>query len=361
LSDGEKGGHVTRTLRFAAITTVAALGLATGGSALAAYNPGLIVAATSQATGGGGPVVIGVGVNQNDDATGVVTLYSPVGYGVTLGQAPGTRLGALSGVVRVGTLGGARVNIEGTVTADNPAAHVANQCFPGVHEAVWILEFTLSGTPVRLPMYVDRITTGPEAAYASARMRICFPSAYHDPPAGAPGRASVVVAAFSVRSVFTNPGTRGSYPWHGVFVPWTPGAATPTLNPAQTAQSTSIVRLPTQLAVTAKRQRRGKRTFAAVTACLSEAGTPVRGVRVNILGGATARRARRVGFGRTNARGCITRRARVRTRFMFFRASADVPERQAPGCGPTLAPRCSEPSIAPVFDLFSRNVARVRR
>jgi hypothetical protein len=24
-------------------------------------------------------------------------------------------------------------------------------------------------------------------------------------------------------------------------------------------------------------------------------------------------------------------------------------------------PRCSQPSVAPVFDLFSRNVARVRR
>jgi hypothetical protein len=350
---------LTSTLRLAVITAVAALGLGFGGTAFAAYNPGLIVAGTSQATGGGGPVVIGVGQAENDDATAVATVYSPPGYGVTLGQPAGTRLGSLSGVVKVGALGGARVNIEGTVTTDNPATYVSNPCSPGLHEAVWILEFTLAGTNLRLPMYVDRVTAGPEAAFASARMRICLASPYVPPPTGAASGASLIVAAFSVRSVFTNPGTRGSYPWNGVFVPYTPGTAVP--NQANAAQSTSLVRLPTQLAVTAKRQRRGKRTFAVVTACLTEAGTGIRGVRVNILGGATARRARRVAFGRTNARGCVTRRIRVRVRVMFFRASTEVPERQAPGCTPTIVPRCSEPSIAPVFDLFSRNVARVRR
>jgi hypothetical protein len=350
---------LTSTLRLAAITATCALALGFAGTAFAAYNPGLIVAGTSQATSGGGPLVIGVGQDDSDDATAVATLYSPPGYGVTLSQAPGTRLGSLSGVVRVASAGGARVNVEGTVTADNPAAHVSNTCSPGLHESVWILEFTIAGNTLRLPMYVDRVTTGPEAAYASARMRICLPSPYVPPPTGAPAGASLVVAAFSVRSVFTNPGTRGSYPWNGVFVPYTPGSATQ--NQANAAQSTSIVRLPTQVAVTAKRQRRGKRTFAVVTACLTEAGSGIRGVRVNVLGGATARRARRVAFGRTNARGCVTRRIRVRTRFMFFRASTEVPERQAPGCTPAIVPRCSQPSIAPVFDLFSRNVARVRR
>jgi hypothetical protein len=343
----------------AVIAATAAIGLAFSGTALAAYNPGLLVAGTSQGTGGGGPIVIGMGQSDSDDATAAATVYSPRGYGVTLGQSPGTRLGSLSGVVRVGALGGARVNVEGSVTVDNPATHVNDTCFPGLHEAVWILEFTLSGSPFRLPVYVDRVTTGPEAAYASARMRVCLPSPYVPPPTGAPSGASLVVAAFSVRSVFTNPRTRGSYPWNGVFVPYTPGTAFP--NPANTAQSTSLVRLPTQLAVRAKRQRRAKRTFAAVTACLTEAGAGIRGVRVNIMGGTTVRRARPGAVGRTNARGCVTRRIRVRTRVMFFLARTEVPERQAPGCQPTIVPRCSQPSIAPVFDLFSRNAVRVRR
>lgn len=341
------------------LAVVAALGLGFGGTALAAYNPSLIVAGTSQGLSSGGPVVIGVGQNENDDATGVATIYSPRGYGVTLTQAPGTRLGALSGVVKAA---GARFNVEGTVTADNPANHTTNTCSPGTHQAVWILEFTGAGTTVRLPMFVDRVTTGPEAAYASARMQVCLPSPYQPPPAGAPSGVSLIVAAFSVRTVFRNPGARGTYPWNGVFVPWTPGTATPTLNPAQTAQSTSFVRLPVQLALRVKRQRRGKRTFAVVTSCLTEARRGVRGLRVNILGGTTARRAtRRVASGRTNARGCVTTRVRVRTRVMFFRANADVPARQAQACQPTITPRCSDPSFAPVFNLLSRNAVRVRR
>ncbi len=171
--------------------------------------------------------------------------------------------------------------------------------------------------------------------------------------------SSVIAAALSVRSVFTNPAARGRYTWNAVFVPYTPGTATP--NQAGAAQGSSVVRLPTQLAMRVKRQKRGQRTFAVVTACLSEAGTAIPGIRVNILGGATARRTRRVAFGRANARGCVTRTIRVNTRFMFFRASADVPVRRGPGCAPAIVARCSQPSVAPVFDLFSRTTVRVRR
>jgi hypothetical protein len=353
---------LTSTARFAVLTVVAAVGLGFGGTAFAAYNPSLIVAGTSHGLSSSAPVVIGVGQNETDDATGVATIYSPRGYGVTLTQAPGTALGTLSAVVKVGAQGGARVNVEGTVRTDNPANHATNTCAPGMHEAVWLLEFTAGGSTIRLPMFVDRVTTGPEAVYASARMQICLPSPYQPPPAGAPAGVSLIVAAFSVRSVFRNPGARGTYPWNGVFVPWTPGTTTPTLNTAQTAQSTSFVRLPVQLSLRVKRQKRGTRTFAVVTSCLTEAGQGVRGLRVNILGGATARRAtRRVASGRTNARGCVTSRVRVRTKVMFFRTRAEVPARGASACQPTIVARCSDPSLAPVFDLFSRNTVRVRR
>jgi hypothetical protein len=233
-----------------------------------------------------------------------------------------------------------------------------------VHEAVWILEFTGSGNQVRWPMYVDRVTTAPESAYASARIRVCLPSPYVPPPQGAPAGASPIITAFSVRGVFTNPGTRGSYPWNGVFVPYTPGTATPHM--ANAAQSSSFVRLPIRLTMTAKRQRRGKRTFAVVTACVTEAGQGIRGIRVGIHGGATAAkanniRARRLAGGATNARGCTTSRVRVRTKALFLRAIADVPARQASACQPTIVPRCSEPSIAPAFDLSSGRAKRIRR
>ena len=355
---------MTRTLRFVVSAAVAVFALAFAGTAFAAYNPSLLVAGTNHTLSRGGPLVIGFGQSENDDATGIATVYSPLGYGVNLTQPAGTTLGSLSAVVKVASLGGARVNVEGTVKTDNPASYITNQCSPGVHEAVWILEFTVSGTQVRWPMYVDRVTTAPESAYASARIRVCLPTPYLPPPLGAPAGASLIIAAFSVRGVFTNPGTRGSYPWNGVFVPYTPGTATP--NQANAAQSSSFVRVPIRLTMTAKRQKRGKRTFAVVTACVREAGQGIRGVRIAIHGGATAAkannlRARRLAGGTTNARGCATSRVRVRTKALFLRAIVDVPARQAPACQPTLAPRCSQPSIAPAFDLSSGRAKRIRR
>lgn len=357
---------MTRTSRFIVSAAAGVFALAFTSTALAAYDPSLLVAGTNHALSGSGPVVIGVGQNENDDATAVATIYSPPGYNVTLTQPAGTTLGSLSGVVKVGALGGARVNIEGTVKTDNPANYVTNPCSPGTHEAVWVLEFTLAGTVTRVPMYIDRVTTAPENAFASARMRVCLPSPYIPPPQGAASGASLIVAAFSVRGVFTNPGTAGSYPWNGVFTPYTPG--TGNVNAANSAQSTSIVRLPMRLTMTVKRERlrRAKRTFAVVTACVTEAGQGVRGITVQFRGGPTAARANRVNAtrvasGATNARGCVTRRIRVRTKSLYVRAIADVPARQAPGCQPTIVPRCSSPSIAPGFDLVSGSAKRVRR
>jgi hypothetical protein len=354
---------LTRT-RFVLSAAAGVVALAFTSTAFAAYNPSLLVAGTNHALSGTAPVVIGVGQDENDDATAVATIYSPVGYGVTLTQPVGTTLGSLSGVVKVGALGGARVNIEGTVRTDNPANYVSNPCFPGTHEAVWVLEFTLAGNQIRVPMYVDRVTTAPENVFASARMRTCLSSPYIPPPQGAPSGASLIVAAFSVRGVFTNPSRSGSYPWNGVFVPYTPGTATP--NAANSAQSTSFVRVPVRLTMTARRQRQRKRTFAVVTACVREAGQAVRGITVVFRGGSTPARANslrapRLSSGRTNARGCVTRRIRVRTRSLYVRAEADVPTRQAPGCQPTIVPRCSSPSLAPAFDLSSGRARRVRR
>lgn len=349
---------MTRSIRLVVSATAVALALTFGGTAFAAYNPLLLVAGGTHTLGTGGPMIIGIAQNENDDASGMVKVYSPLGYGVTLGQAPGTQLGTVSGVVKIGALGGSRQEVTGTVKADNPANYLTNQCSPGLHEAVWVLEFTFLGNPYRAPIYVDRVTTGPEAAYAAARMQVCLLSPYVDPPQGAPSRTSIVIAVFTVRSVFSTPKTRGAYPWNAVFIPFTPGTAT--LNPTLSAQSTSFVRLPAKLALTARRQKRGKRTFALVTACVTEAGQAVRGATVTIYGGPTLRRARRAAGGRTNARGCVRTRVRVRTRLIILFASASIDDRQAPRCQPTIEARCSNPSVAPVIGLFSA-ARRVRR
>lgn len=66
-----------------------ALSLLTAGSAWGAYNPVLLVGETSPALGGSGSVRIFVQVRDQDDATGVVKLYSPRGYEVKLDHPGG--------------------------------------------------------------------------------------------------------------------------------------------------------------------------------------------------------------------------------------------------------------------------------
>jgi hypothetical protein len=209
-----------------------------------------------------------------------------------------------------------------------------------------MFEFTLAGNTYRVPIYVDRVT-GPEAAYASARMRICPASPY----VAQGSDVSLTYADLTLEDVFTNPDERGIYPWNGVFVPYAPGAGN--LNTALATQSTAYIGLPATFAVTAKRQKRGKRAFAVVTACLREAGQGVGGVTVNLYyGGTTVFSSKKVASPRTNARGCATTRIRIGKLMVVF-ASARVPLRgAASGCSPSLAPRCSGASIYPPSGRF---------
>lgn len=360
---------MTTTVRFFISSLVCALALVFGGNALAAYNPGLITASETQALGGSGQVVLGVEQDINDDATAAIVIYSPLGYGVTLGQAVGTQLGTIDAVVKL-PIGGTfvRAPFEGTVKTDNPATYVSNPCSPGTHEAVWVIEGTLAGNTIRIPMYVDRVTSGPEAAFASARIRLCLPSPYIPPSqGGAASGASVIAAAFSVDGVFRNPTARGSFPWQSIFVPYTVGTGTP--NPSNAAQSASIIRMPVRLALTSKKVKRGKKRFARLTACVSEAGQPVRGIRISFRAGRSARSTVRVKRVVTNSRGCATALVQLRRRVTFFRATGpgvanafDIPFRDvtSQGCTPTLAPRCTAVSLSGVFRIQSSAV-RVRR
>ena len=332
---------------------VGVLTLSCTATAFGAYNPTLLVGETSPALGGSGPVRIFVQARDDDDATGMVTLYSPRGYTVELGHPAETELGSVIAFVRTGSLSGPRVGAQGTVRADNPANHVSNSCAPGMHDAVWTVDFTLAGTTYRLPIYVDRVTTGPEAAHASARMRLCPASPYF----GQQGAVSLTYADLTLDDVFTNPAGQGVYAWNGVFVPYTPG--TGSLNTALAAQSTAYIGLPGTFVVTAKRQKRRKLMFALVKACLHEAGQAVRGIRVRLYyGGKTVFSSKRVASPLTDARGCATARIRIRKLMVVF-ASARVPIRGAARCTPSLAPRCSGASTYPPSGRFQP--VRIRR
>ena len=331
--------------------------LAGVGNAHAAYNPSFLVG-VDPSLGGGRGVSITILRGANDDATGKVTLYSPPGYGIKVGHRAGTQLGHLNGTVTRGTTGSTEL-IIGSVTAADPPDYATSSCSPGPHEDVWILDFRSREGTYRWPMYVDSVRSGPETAFASARMVICLPSPYVPPPQGSRGGLSLISVIFGVSDVFTNPSAPGERAWNAVFVPYMPGTAT--LNPALTAQSTSYARLPVELSAIAKRQKRGKQTFAVVTACLREAGQPIRGIRVNFYRQKTFHDLPvKVVSSRSDSRGCATTRVLIRSKAMLIHTLFMVPwARPAAGCMPILAPRCSQPTIGQP-GRYAR-VLRVRR
>src|SRR6266508_3100253 len=95
---------------------------------------------------------------------------------------------------------------------DNPQAHLTEPCAPGLHQAIWSLNVTSAVSPLTVYLYVDTITSGPEAAFASVKIQLCLAG-----PIGTPGCAQLLDAFFDINGVFTNPTASGYRVWRSTF------------------------------------------------------------------------------------------------------------------------------------------------
>src|SRR5687767_11737515 len=280
-----------RFTRLALVAGVLVSALAFSGSAWAIYAPSLTV--TSQRNAPGRPTAILLGHVQTaaDDPTAKDTIYAPLGYGVNLSQAVNTKIGDVSARLILRNGGNAEVDVEGQVIADNPALHTSNACAPGLHAAVWKLNITVAGTPLTVPIYVDPVTAGPEAAFASAKIQLCLAG-----PIGTPAGAQLLFAFFDVNGVFTNPSNTANRIWRATFTPYAPG--TPNPNPAGTTEGQALVPGRVSLTMKSKSLKRGRVT---ITGRLLVNGRPYRGAVIELYIG-----QRKVAETRTNARGNYT-------------------------------------------------------
>jgi hypothetical protein len=346
------------------LASAALVALAFTSTALGAYTPRLVVAGSNHATGGGGPVTFNISQAETDDATAVLTLYAPLGFDPSLTATSG-QIGTADAIVKLHAFGGARVPVTGTVNADDPRKPQytnprQNLCSPGVHSAVWTITVSLQGTDVTVPIYVDRITGGPEAAFASTRIRVCFnnPNDRVRNPTG----AQLLSVAFSV-NVFTNPTTLGVYRWVGLFTPYGP---TGTPNAAGSIQTQTVQRLPVQLNLAVKKVKRKGLSYAQLTGNLLAANQGVTRHAVQLMRSTrSAKNATRVfKTVRTDGRGRFRLLVRI-TKRTWFRAKTTIPSRPvSTGCGPiTIAP-CGTVVTAPVGTaarpLFNRSTLAVR-
>ena len=324
--------------------------LAFSGSAWAAYAPSLTV--TSQRSTPGRPTTIILGHIQSaaDDPTAKDTIYAPPGYGVNLSQPVNTKIGDVSARLILRNGGNAEVDVDGQVVADNPALHTSNACAPGLHAAVWKLNITVAGTPLSVPIYVDPVTGGPEAAFASAKIQLCLAG-----PIGTPAGAQLLFAFFDVSGVFTNPPTTTDRIWRATFTPYTPG--TPNPNPGGTTEGQALVPGRVSLTMKSKSLKRGRVT---ITGKLLVSGRPFRGALIELyVPGPSG--LRKVAQTRTNAQGNYTFRRKIRKRTRFTAEVLVIADRPLPCPAPPLpTPQgCDTATIS--FYAFNVVTARRRR
>ena len=312
---------MSRLIRLGLVAAGVLVSLAFTGSALASYAPSLTVTSSVNAPGKPTSLLLGHIQSAADDPTAKDTIYAPLGYGVNLSQAPGTQIGDVSARLILRGGGNAEVDVDGRVVADNPANHPNDQCAPGLHQAVWNLNITVAGTPLTVPLYVDAITTGPEATFASAKVQLCLAG-----PIGTPAGAQLEFAFFDVNGVFTTPSSTTDHVWHATFTPYVAG--TPQPNPAGTTEGQAVVPGRVGLTMKTKSLKHGR---VIVSGRLLVDGQAFGGALVELYKPGSSKR---IGKAKTNGRGNYSIRIKIKRKTLVLAqvfVLGDLPSCPAPG------------------------------
>jgi hypothetical protein len=297
------------SIRLAIAASAALATLAFAGSALAAYAPSLIATSINNAPGKATTMLLGHSQGVADDPTAKDTIYAPLGYQVNLSQAVGSKIGDVSATLILRGGGNAQVDVEGEVIADSPAAHPSDPCAPGLHQAVWKLNITVAGTPLTVYVYVDAITAGPEATFASAKIQLCLAG-----PIGTPAGAQLLFALFDVNGVFTNPSSTTDRLWRATFTPYTPN--TPNPNPGGTTEGQALVPGLVSLKLTVKNLKHGR---IVISGRLLVSGSPFPGATVELFVG-----NKKVATVKTNSSGRFTVKKRIKKKTRYRGLVAEV-------------------------------------
>jgi len=287
-------------IRLAVLAAVSSLALAAAGSAFAVYTPTLAISPGNLSTGAAGAQTIKFTSSAADDATSKITIYTPLGYTVNLGQAVGAKIGKVNAQIIAVALGGALLPLSGDIVVDDPAKYTAAAASvacagAAAHNAVWLLNLSVAGQTLAVPVYVDK-TAGAEATFASMKLQTCLssPNATIAQGGNSVG-AKAVSVDFTFNGVLTNPATAGDNTWRALFTPWVTNSGT-AVNAAGTIESRSIVRLPAALTLAAG-------AGGKLTGSLAENHIGIGGTKVEIWGGTSAKKLAKLGTVKTKGAG----------------------------------------------------------
>jgi hypothetical protein len=321
-----------RSTRAALAAVAVGAMLAFAGGAFAANTGTVAVWHTPMVLGGSSSTTIHINLPQATDPIAAINIYVPTGYTLNTSQATGTSIGNVDATA-FSHDNNLTLPLTGTVTTDAPANHVADSTAcarTATSAAVWILNLSVAGQTIALPLYVNP-TAGAETALGAYKLSICLPPP--DVPIGTPGRsangAQVLDAKFTVNGIFSTPSTAGILRWESLFTPYNPGKGT--VNLAGTFETRSLVALPVALSLTATH----KGTAYTVRGKASEGGIPAPGTPVLILRGTLPSKLVKVAAARTSPVGTFSSSGKVRPKkTTYFKATAAVKERDftAQGC-----------------------------
>jgi len=331
--------------RYRAMLSAAAgvVTLAFASSALAANTGTVAVWHTPQTLANSQSTTIHVKVPQDTNPIAAVNIYGPAGYTVNAAQAPGTQIGNVDATAfsRDNNL---TLPLSGTVVTADPASSASTsgsaQC-TGVpkSEAVWIMNLSVAGNTLAIPVYVNP-TAGPETALGATKLSICLPPP--DVPVGTPGRsfqgAQLLEAILTVKNVFTTPTSGGLAKWETLFTPYNPGVGT--INRAGTFEARAFVPLPIGFGVTAKYKSKKARTYV-LSGKINEGGLPVSGLKLTVRRGTSPSKLAKVGTATTTASGSYSSAGKLKVKkTTYFQVTGAVGERDytAAGCQSPLTP-----------------------
>ncbi len=345
-----------RVRRFGIFVVGCVLALVVAGQAVAAYTP------TFSASTNDVGASIGYTQGAADDPPALITFWVPMGFTTLLAFPEGEVIGTATGKAVAADLGGALIELNGTINAalptttisfagaTTPLSSLAVLCTgTATHSGYWVINLSASGQTLQVPAYVDDIPiTSPLSDLANTTIKICLPPP--DVPAGTPGRASLgakVTSATLSLNVFSAP--PGWYRWRLTATPYTPG--TGKANAAGTVEVQVIDRTPQEVSLKA-RAVKGKKGTAAVSGRVVTGGKGVSGVDVSILIGKKV-----VAKTKTKAGGAYSTRVTLPRASAVLTATATGAARSAGTCTGSFPP---VPCASASYSGFTATSAAVR-
>jgi hypothetical protein len=281
------------SIRLALLVCASFVGLAFAGPALAKYEPSLTIEQTSYKPGAPFTADLFIAAADTDDPSAKLTIFSPVGYGVDLTKAPGTKVGSAVALAKIARLGGANLPLAGDVVVGNPAdptlMATSTKCTGSPNnQAVLVLNLSLQGqSPTPFPVFVNKV--GPVTTF-----QICVP--YPEVSSTNPSGVRILLLDATIKGVFTNASASNGYEWAAVFTPYDPTTKLPNL--AGTIQWRTYVGLPSSLTLKKVKAKRGFK----LTGQLKVKGLNPKDVRLNLYSSKKARPAPNAVAGGTGKR-----------------------------------------------------------